>query len=101
MKLAYKNSGFYPATLNGANMSEYSTPDPFFGGQKVGPVYAQAASQVDSSWQWGPVMTTLNTNLQDALPASVRAGSADSMLDAIQTKTVSDMSAAGFTVSHG
>ena len=101
LKLAYKNSGFYPATLNGANMSEYSTPDPFFGGQKVGPVYAQAASQVDSSWQWGPVMTTLNTNLQDALPASVRAGSADSMLDAIQTKTVSDMSAAGFTVSHG
>lgn len=99
--LAYKNSGFYPATVDGANMAEYSTADPFFGGQKVGDVFAKAASQVDPSWQWGPVMTTLNTNFQDALPASITAGNADSMLDSIQSQTVSDMKSSGFTVTSG
>lgn len=101
IKLAYEHSGFYPATVNGGGMTEYSTPDPFFGGQKVGPVFAQAASQVDPSWQWGPVMTSLNTQLQDALPDSVRAGSADSMLATIQNQTVSEMKASGFAVSNG
>ncbi|HEU0206487.1 MAG TPA: extracellular solute-binding protein [Pseudolysinimonas sp.] len=100
-KLAYQNSGFYPATVNGASLPEYSTPDPFLGGQKVGAVYAKAASQVDSSWQWGPVMTSLNLQLQDALPKSLQAGSANSMLDTIQNQTVSDMKAAGFGVTKG
>lgn len=99
--LAYKNSGFYPATVDGASMAQYSTPDPFFGGEKVGPVYAEAASQVDTSWQWGPVMTSLNTRFQDALPDSVRAGSPDAMLDSIQNATVSEMKSSGFSVSNG
>lgn len=100
-KIAYAKSGFFPATIDGATMSEYTTPDPFFGGQKVGPVYAQAASEVDSSWQWGPVMTTLNTHFQDEVPGSVRAGSADAMLDTIQNQTVSEMKTSGFTVTTG
>lgn len=100
-QIAYQKSGFYPATVDGANAPEYSTADPFFGGQKVGPVFAQAAGQVDPSWQWGPVMTTLNNNLQDALPNSIRPGGAGSMLDAIQNQTVSEMKSAGFSVSNG
>ena len=99
--IAYKSSGFYPATVDGAKMTEYDTPDAFFGGQKVGEVYAQAAGQVDTSWQWGPVMTSLNTHLQDELPDSVRARSADSMLDTIQSQTLSEMKSAGFSVSNG
>lgn len=98
-KLAYANSGFYPATVNGASAPEYETPDPFFGGQKVGAVYAKAASEVDPSWQWGPVMTDLNTNFQDALPASVTAGNANTMLTSIQSQTVSEMKSVGFSVS--
>lgn len=98
-KLAYENSGFYPATVNGASAPEYATPDAFFGGQKVGAVYAKAAKEVDPSWQWGPVMTDLNTELGDALPASITAGSADMMLNDIQSKTVSNMKASGFSVS--
>lgn len=98
-KLAYANSGFYPATVNGASAPEYATPDPFFGGQKVGSVYAKAASEVDPSWQWGPVMTDLNTNFQDALPASVTAGSAGTLLKTIQNQTVSEMKSVGFSVS--
>ena len=101
IKLSYAHSGFYPAIVNGANLPEYSTPDPFFGGQKVGQVYAQAASEVDTSWQWGPVMTSLNTQLQDALPGSVRSGSPDGMLTTVQQQTVSEMKAAGFSVSNG
>lgn len=100
-KLAYAKSGFYPATVDGGSMAEYNAPDPFFGGQKIGPVFAEAAGQADESWQWGPVMTSLNTHLADALPDSVRAGSADSMLDAIQSQTVADMKSAGFTVTGG
>jgi multiple sugar transport system substrate-binding protein len=98
-KLAYANSGFYPATVNGASAPEYATPDPFFGGQKVGSVYAKAASEVSPSWQWGPVMTDLNTNFQDALPSSVAAGNADTMLTNIQNQTVSEMKSVGFSVS--
>lgn len=98
-KLAYANSGFYPATVNGGSAPEYATPASFFGGQKVGPVYAKAAGEVDPSWQWGPVMTDLNTNFQDALPASVTAGNADTMLATIQDQTVSEMKSVGFSVS--
>lgn len=100
-KIAYAKSGFYPATVDGANAPEYSTANPFFGGQKVGPVFAQAASQVDPSWQWGPVMTNLNNNLADALPNSIRPGGVAATLATVQQQTVSEMKSAGFTVSNG
>ena len=87
--------------MDGANLSGYSTPDPFFGGQKVGSVYAQAASEVSNNWQWGPVMTTLNVNFQDELPGSITAGSADGMLNTIQGQTISEMKTSGFSVSNG
>lgn len=101
LALTYKYSGFYPAAVDGANLSGYSTPDPFFGGQKVGSVYAQAASEVSNNWQWGPVMTTLNVNFQDELPGSITAGSANGMLNTIQGQTISEMKTSGFSVSNG
>lgn len=100
-KIAYAKSGFFPATVDGGNAPEYNAPDPFFGGQKVGPVFSAAAGEVDDSWQWGPVMTTLNTTFQDLLPDAVRSGSTDAMLDTIQTKTVSEMKNSGFSVTTG
>lgn len=98
MNLQYANSGYYPAAADVSTVTGYSEADPFFGGQEVASVFADAAEQVDTSWQWGPMMINLYDDFSDRIPTAVSSGSADKTLDGIQNDFVRQMKSRGLSV---
>ena len=97
MNLQYENSGYYPASSGNADQVDFdSQPDEFFGGQKVAPVFAEAAELVSKDWQWGPSMTTVFTLFEDSIRDAIKAGDCTDMLNSVQEEVVGRLRNSGF-----
>lgn len=92
--LALENSlgGLYPASTAGQSMPQLSQGVPYYGGQKVFDVFKAAASQINTSWTWGPTQDAADTSLQNALIAAVNgSGTLSDALTQAQAATINTM----------
>lgn len=89
LKILITKGGLYPAAKAGQKLPEFQQPDPFYGGQKVYDVFAQAAGQVNTDFVWGPTMAQTFSALDDAANNSANGrASLSAGLDTAQRKTV-------------
>lgn len=96
-----EKAGLYPAAKSLRDLPELSEGDPYFGGQQIYDVFAEAAPKVDPDWTWGPVMTKTAADLDDGL-GKAWAGKS-TITDALQTarrKTVAEMKNQGLRVAE-
>ena len=92
--LALENSlgGLYPASTAGQSMPQLSQGVAYYGGQKIFDVFKAAASQINTSWTWGPTQDAADTSLQNALIASVNgSGTLSDALAQAQAATINTM----------
>lgn len=94
--------GSYPASVAGLKLPVLAKGVPFYGGQRIFDVFAQAAARVDASFQWGPDMTDTNTFINDGFAAAVGGKGTlhDALADA-QDRTVRALRAKGITARTG
>ncbi len=98
-KLLNDELGIFPSAENGSTLAAFTTPDPYFSGQKLGPVFAEASSGKASSWTWGPTETDTQGVLNDGF-ASVINGTTTlkDVLSEAQKQTVAAMKQKGLEV---
>lgn len=56
IKLNWDNGGIFTADVVGTHMSALTEPSPYFGGQRIGLVFAKMSSLIDEHYQYPPVM---------------------------------------------
>jgi multiple sugar transport system substrate-binding protein len=94
-----KSANIYPATVDGASLPVFAEGLDFYGGQKIYDVFADAATNVNPDFTWGPTMTQTYTDVADGFSAAV-SGSG-TLLDALtsgQDKTIAALKAAAIPV---
>ncbi|WP_369202220.1 extracellular solute-binding protein [Streptomyces sp. PU-14G] len=92
-------AALYPAATDLLDLPQLKA-DPYFGGQNIYKVFANASPHVDPDWTWGPLMTKTSTDLNDGLgKAWVGKGSIAGALRTAQDKTRSEMKKQGLSVS--
>ncbi|MEV4252332.1 sugar ABC transporter substrate-binding protein [Spirillospora sp. NPDC049652] len=97
-----KVTGIYPAATAGLANPALTTPDPFYGGQKIFEVFKDAMGHIDTTWQWGPTMTQTSTDLADGLGKAGTGGAKLlSMLTTVQDNTAKQMRQQGLSVAGG
>lgn len=65
LEILNREGGLYPAAKAGLELPALQQPVDFYGKQKVFDVFAQASSQVDTGFTWGPTMTDTYRFLSD------------------------------------
>ncbi|MFE1343464.1 ABC transporter substrate-binding protein [Streptomyces sp. NPDC058757] len=65
LEILNREGGLYPAAKTGLELPALQQPVDFYGKQKVFDVFAQASSQVDTGFTWGPTMTDTYRFLSD------------------------------------
>lgn len=76
------------------------TPYPFFGGQAINKVFAQASSQVATDFQWSPFSDYFSAQLGNECGAAASNGSSlEAAFDTLQSRVVRFARQQGFTVS--
>jgi multiple sugar transport system substrate-binding protein len=94
--------GLYPASLAGQKLPAANTPVAFYGGQNIWQVFSQGSKAVNTSFLWGPVMSTTFTQLNDAFAkATTGSGTLADAVNTTQSSTISTMKQQGFTVAAG
>ncbi len=94
--------GLYPASLAGQKLPAANSPVAFYGGQNIWQVFAQGSKAVNTSFLWGPVMSTTFTQLNDAFAkATTGSGTLADAVTSTQSATVSAMKQQGFSVTAG
>jgi multiple sugar transport system substrate-binding protein len=94
--------GLYPADIQGEAQPVLNSPVSFYGGQNIWKVFSQGASQVNTNFQWEPLMSSTFTELGDALTTALTGtGTLQSALDTTQSQTISAMQQQGFSVKAG
>jgi multiple sugar transport system substrate-binding protein len=78
---------------------QFNGPQPFYGGQKVNAIFADASNHVDLGFQWSPfqayVYTQMQNNLADAVAGKISWADA---MNKLQAALVSYAKSQGFTV---
>ncbi|MFA3877834.1 ABC transporter substrate-binding protein [Streptomyces sp. MMCC 100] len=93
-------AGLYPAARTLTGLPQLTAADPYFGGQKIYDVFADAAPKVNAGWTWGPVMTKTSADLNDGLgKAWAGSGTITGALRTTQDKTVAELKRQGLSVS--
>jgi multiple sugar transport system substrate-binding protein len=94
--------GLYPADLAGQQQPAANSPVTFYGGQNIWQVFATDGKLVNTTFQWGPIMSTTFTQMQDGF-GSVSSGSSTlaQVLASTQSQTLSSMQKQGFSVKAG
>ncbi|WP_329479066.1 extracellular solute-binding protein [Kribbella sp. NBC_01484] len=92
-------TGIYPAAKAGLELPGVNKGVEYYGGENIFKVFATAAQNTDTSWQWGPTQSQLGADLGEAL-GNAYAGktSLSSALDLLQGKTVAAMKSKGLEV---
>ena len=96
-----KNGGQYPTTLDAQeNLPALTEPYPYYGGQVIWEVFAEAAQGVDEAWQWGPTMTQTFADLGNGLgTAGTGKGTIAEAVTTAQAKTISTMESQSLEVA--
>ncbi|GAA0423068.1 MULTISPECIES: extracellular solute-binding protein [Leifsonia] len=96
-----QKAGLYPAATGLSDLPALTEADPYFGGQKIFDVFADAAPHVNPDWTWGPVMTKTAADLDDGLgKAWAGQGTITDALKSAQDKTVAELKKQGLKVSE-
>ena len=100
MELQIKGNALYPAYQPLLDSSLLSGPRPFFGDQKIFDLFKTASTQVDVSFQWGPTMEKVYSDIGDNFAnAVIGQGTLGQGLNTVQQSTINDMKKQGFSVS--
>jgi multiple sugar transport system substrate-binding protein len=90
----------FPVTKAVLNSSTFNSPKPFYGGQRVNGIFADASNHVDAGYQWSPfqdyVFSQLTTVLGNAVNGKTTFAAA---LTTLQSTLVGYAKNEGFTVS--
>jgi multiple sugar transport system substrate-binding protein len=93
--------GAYPCLLSALNSSTMNASLPFFGNQVINNVFKQSATQVDTSFHWGPTINQVYTDMGNNFANAVNGqGTLTDALNATQQSTVTFMQKQGFSVSQ-
>jgi multiple sugar transport system substrate-binding protein len=94
--------GLYPADLAGQQQPAANSPVAFYGGQNIWQVFQAGGKLVNTTFQWGPIMSTTFTQMQDGF-GKVTGGSVtlSEVLASTQAQTLSSMKKQGFSVRAG
>nr|WP_201784456.1 sugar ABC transporter substrate-binding protein [Nonomuraea pusilla] len=99
LKNLIKVTGIYPAANAGLSLPEVDTGVEYFGGQNIFQVFAEAAQNTDTSWQWGPMQSQFGADLTDSVNVAYSGkGTLPAQLDILQGKTVEVMKSKGLKV---
>lgn len=94
--------GLYPADLAGQKQPAANSPVAFYGGQNIWQVFQANGKLVNTSFKWGPIMSTTFTQMEDGFGKSTSgSGSLAQVLTSTQSQTVATMKSQGFTVTSG
>lgn len=95
-------TGIYPAATSGLGNAALAAPNAFYGNQVIYDVFKAEMPNINTSWQWGPTMTQVSTDLGNGL-GNAEAGSQTlpAMLTGVQSKTVAELKSQGMSVSGG
>ncbi|MBL8930609.1 MAG: sugar ABC transporter substrate-binding protein [Kineosporiaceae bacterium] len=101
LELANAKGGLYPANVAGLELPVLKKGVEFYGGQPVFDVFKEAASNVDTTFQWGPIMTDTNRFLSDGFTKALNGqGTLGESLKAAQTQTVAALKSQGIAVTE-
>jgi multiple sugar transport system substrate-binding protein len=95
--------GLYPADVAGQQQPAANSPVAFYGGQNIWKVFQANGKLVNTSFQWGPIMNTTFTQMQDGFGKSAgsTSGSLAQVLTSTQSQTITTMKKQGFSVKSG
>ena len=94
--------GLYPADTQGQAQPIFNSTVPFYGNENVWKVFSTGASEVNTSFQWGPVISSTFTELGDNFTkATSGSGTLSTALAQTQSQTISAMKQQGFSVKAG
>jgi multiple sugar transport system substrate-binding protein len=94
--------GLYPADLAGEKQKVDNSPVAFYGGQNIWKVFQHGGTEVDTSFKWGPLMSTTFTEMGDAFTKATNGtGTLTSALSSAQAQTISTMKQQGISVKAG
>ncbi|KQX05386.1 MULTISPECIES: ABC transporter substrate-binding protein [unclassified Leifsonia] len=71
LTLLNKSANIYPATTEGLKLPSLQEGVEFYGGQKIYDVFAEAATEVNPDFVWGPTMTQTYADVSDGFKAAV------------------------------
>ncbi|WP_345800525.1 sugar ABC transporter substrate-binding protein [Microbacterium sp. AZCO] len=95
-----KSANIYPATTAGLKLPSLQEGVEFYGGQKIYDVFAEAASQVNPDFVWGPTMTQTYANVSDGFQKAVTGqGTLLDALKSAQESTISTLKAQSIPVA--
>jgi multiple sugar transport system substrate-binding protein len=95
-----KGANIYPAYAPALSSPLVNAPQPFFGGQTLGPLFKQASTEVNVNFQWGPTIDQVYNDMGDQFANAVNGqGTLTDGLNAVQQSTITYMQKQGFTVS--
>lgn len=96
------NGGIYPADSAGQQLPAANSPVAFYGGQNIWSVFRANGQLVNTSFQWGPIMSTTFTQISDGFgKAAGGSGTLAQVLTSAQSQTVATMKSQGFSVASG
>jgi multiple sugar transport system substrate-binding protein len=94
--------GLYPADLAGEQQPAANSPVAFYGGQNIWQVFEAGGKLVNTTFQWGPIMSTTFTQMQDGFgTATSGSGTLTQVLASTQSQTINSMKQQGFSVKPG
>ncbi len=95
------SAALYPAATALLDLPALTEPDPYFGGQVIFDVFAEASPNVTSGWTWGPNMPETVGFLDDGLGSAWSGkGTFADALTSTQQQTVDALEAQGLSVSE-
>ncbi|MGC8627807.1 MAG: ABC transporter substrate-binding protein [Acidimicrobiales bacterium] len=91
--------GLYPADIAGQGQKVLDQGVLFYGGQNIWAVFRANSRLVNTNFQWGPIMSTTFTDMQDGF-GNLSNGSTtiSKVLDQAQSATISAMKSQGLSV---
>jgi multiple sugar transport system substrate-binding protein len=94
--------GLYPADLTGQQQPAANSPVAFYGGQNIWQVFEAGGKLVNTSFQWGPIMSTTFTQMADGFGSATSGSSTlNKVLSSTQSQTINSMKQQGFSVKAG
>jgi multiple sugar transport system substrate-binding protein len=94
--------GLYPADLAGEQLPAANSPVAFYGGQNIWQVFEAGGKLVNTSFRWGPIMSTTFTQMQDGFGSATSGSSTlTQVLASTQSQTINAMKQQGFSVKQG